>query len=107
MSADEFGLSYGRGQLPLALPAEALATVIRKRPLLKLPDASAAISQAFAAPLGAAPLAEQPLASIADVLIDGMRRDTECKRDRERGLAAGRPDQAVALARAEPDWSAI
>jgi nickel-dependent lactate racemase len=58
MSLQEIGLSYGRGSLPLALPAAAQATVIRKRALPKLPDASAAIDAAFAAPIGAPPLAE-------------------------------------------------
>jgi nickel-dependent lactate racemase len=58
MSADEIALSYGRGSLPLALPSDAQATVIRKRALPKLPDANAAIAQAFAAPIGAEPLAE-------------------------------------------------
>jgi lactate racemase len=58
MSAEEIELSYGRGSMPLVLPAGAQATVIRKRALPKLPDASAAIADAFAAPIGAAPLAE-------------------------------------------------
>jgi nickel-dependent lactate racemase len=58
MATEEIGLSYGRGSLPLALPERAQATVIRKRALPKLPDPSGAIDRAFAATIGAAPLAE-------------------------------------------------
>ena len=58
MSAQDFGLSYGRGSLPLVLPQEARPTVIRKRVLPKLADPSAAIDAAFAAPIGAKPLAD-------------------------------------------------
>ena len=58
MSGEEIGLSYGRGSLPLALPANAQPTVIRKRVLPKLPDPSGAIDAAFASPIGAKPLAE-------------------------------------------------
>lgn len=58
MSTEEIGLSYGRGQLPLTLPAHARPTVIRKRPLPKLRDPSGALAQAFAAPIGAPPLSE-------------------------------------------------
>ena len=58
MSADEIGLSYGRGSLPLVLPAGAQATVIRKRALPKLADPAGAIAEAFARPIGARPLAE-------------------------------------------------
>ena len=51
-------LSYGRGHLPLVLPAGAEATVIRKRPLPKLADPSAAIAASLRQPVAAAPLAE-------------------------------------------------
>jgi len=49
-------IAFGRGHLPVHLPAGAQATVIRKRPLPKLPDQHAAIRSAFENPVGAAPL---------------------------------------------------
>ncbi len=58
MTDHTIDIAFGRGHLPIKLPAGAQATVIRKRPLPKLPDQTAAIRAAFAAPVGAAPLAE-------------------------------------------------
>src|ERR1700751_1302896 len=49
-------VAFGRGTLPISLPAAAEPTVIRKSALPKLPDASAAIRQAFEAPIGGRPL---------------------------------------------------
>jgi nickel-dependent lactate racemase len=51
-------IAFGRGHLPVNLPAGAQATVIRKRPLPKLPDQQAAIRAAFAHPVDAAPLSD-------------------------------------------------
>jgi nickel-dependent lactate racemase len=51
-------IAFGRGHLPVRLPAGAQATVIRKRPLPKLPDQPAAIRAAFDQPVGAPPLRE-------------------------------------------------
>ena len=58
MSADEILISYGRGHLPLTLPAAARPTLIRKRPLPKLPDPHGAIADALENPIGAMPLGE-------------------------------------------------
>ncbi|HLN07924.1 MAG TPA: nickel-dependent lactate racemase [Xanthobacteraceae bacterium] len=51
-------LAFGRGHLPVHLPARAEPTVIRKAALAKLPDPSGAIRRTFANPVGARPLAE-------------------------------------------------
>ncbi|MDR1214318.1 MAG: nickel-dependent lactate racemase [Propionibacteriaceae bacterium] len=51
-------LLYGRGTLPLNLPADAQATVIRKQALPKLPDPAQAIQEAFDQPIGSLPLSE-------------------------------------------------
>src|ERR1700761_5124693 len=51
-------IAFGRGALPVSLPVAANPTVIRKSALPKLPDASAALQQAFDAPIGAKPLRE-------------------------------------------------
>ena len=51
-------IAYGRGQMPVSLPAGALAQVIRKPGLAKLADPVAAIQAAFASPVNAPPLAE-------------------------------------------------
>jgi nickel-dependent lactate racemase len=51
-------ISYGRGHLEIALPAQAKATLIRKRPLPKLPDPVAAIVCALESPVGSPPLEE-------------------------------------------------
>jgi nickel-dependent lactate racemase len=49
-------IAYGRNGLPLHLPAGARETIIRKRPLPKLPDPRAAIHHALDHPIDAAPL---------------------------------------------------
>ena len=51
-------IAYGRGQMPIFLPAGASAQVIRKPGMAKLANPAAAIAAAFAAPVGAPPLAE-------------------------------------------------
>ncbi|WP_220483573.1 nickel-dependent lactate racemase family protein [Microlunatus kandeliicorticis] len=51
-------LPYGRGRLEVALPPDAEVTVVRQRPLPALDDPSAAIADALAHPVDAAPLAE-------------------------------------------------
>ena len=51
-------IAYGRGHLPVRLPAGAEVSVIRKRPLAKLSDPHGAIRRALAAPIGAPPLSE-------------------------------------------------
>ncbi|MGA2129547.1 MAG: hypothetical protein ABSG76_25735, partial [Xanthobacteraceae bacterium] len=49
-------IAFGRGHLPVCLPARAEPTVIRKAALPKLPDPSGAIRRAFEHPMGARPL---------------------------------------------------
>jgi len=56
MAHEKIEIAYGRGALPLTLPAKARPTVIRKATLPKLPDAAAAIRQAFDHPVAARPL---------------------------------------------------
>src|SRR5215471_17551876 len=51
-------IAFGRGTLPVSLPSAAEPAVIRKSTLPKVPDASAAIRQAFEAPIGGMPLRE-------------------------------------------------
>lgn len=51
-------ISYGKGHLPVRIPADAEATVIRKKPLSKVPDAAAAIRQALDQPVNARPFRE-------------------------------------------------
>jgi nickel-dependent lactate racemase len=51
-------LSYGRGHLDIALPADARPAVIRKRQLPKLGDPRAAVIEALRSPVAAAPLSE-------------------------------------------------
>ena len=58
MARDDIEIAYGRETLHLALPAGAEPTVIRKVVLAKLPDAAAAIRDAFAHPIGTSPLRE-------------------------------------------------
>lgn len=55
---EQTSISYGRGHLPLQLPAEAIPTIIRKKPLPKLPDTPAAIEQALEQPIGSQSLSE-------------------------------------------------
>ena len=50
-------LEYGRGRLPVRIPDGCETTVLRKRPLPVIGDASRAVEQAFAEPAGAPPLA--------------------------------------------------
>ena len=54
--SEPVGLSYGKGQLPVRLPASARATVIRKTPLPKIADPREAIRHALDFPTAAAPL---------------------------------------------------
>ena len=56
MARADFELAYGRGVLPLSLPASAEPTLIRKAVLPKLPDNAAAIRNAFDHPIEARPL---------------------------------------------------
>ncbi len=56
MAGDRIDLLYGRGHLPVSVPAGARATVIRKGAMTRLPDPHAAIAQALASPIGSAPL---------------------------------------------------
>jgi nickel-dependent lactate racemase len=51
-------LLYGRGHVPVRPPAGCVPTVIEKRAMPVLPDASAAVAQALAAPVGVPPLRE-------------------------------------------------
>jgi nickel-dependent lactate racemase len=55
---EQTSISYGRGHLPLVLPAKAAATVIRKKPLPKLRDAHASIAEALEKPIGSSRLSE-------------------------------------------------
>jgi nickel-dependent lactate racemase len=58
MAQDKIEIAYGRGALPLTLPAEVRPTVIRKATMPKLPDAPSAIHRAFEHPVDARPLRE-------------------------------------------------
>jgi nickel-dependent lactate racemase len=58
MQHERIELAYGRGVLPLELPAGVQPTVIRKAALPKLPDALDAVRQAFENPIGSKPLSE-------------------------------------------------
>src|SRR6516162_679894 len=51
-------IAFGRGTLPVSLPSAAEPAVIRKPTLPKVPDAAAAIRQAFEEPIGGMPLRE-------------------------------------------------
>jgi len=51
-------ISYGKGHLPVRIPADVEATIVRKKPLPKLPDSAAAIRQALDQPIGARPFRE-------------------------------------------------
>lgn len=55
---EDLSIAYGRAFMPVTLPEGAEATVIRKAVLPKIPDQHAAVMDAFAHPLGSAPLAE-------------------------------------------------
>jgi nickel-dependent lactate racemase len=54
--SESVGLSYGKGHLPVQLPSDARATVIRKTPLPKIADPRAAIRLALDQPIAAASL---------------------------------------------------
>ena len=51
-------IRYGLSNLQIRLPSQATATVIRKRPMRKLPDAAAAVRDALANPIGRTRYAE-------------------------------------------------
>lgn len=55
---DGLTLAYGRGHLPVALPPDAVPTVITKAPQTPLADPRQAVEEALAGPISAAPLAE-------------------------------------------------
>jgi nickel-dependent lactate racemase len=51
-------IRYGHAGLHVRMPAQARPTVIRKRPMRKLPDPYTAVRDALAQPIGAAPYAD-------------------------------------------------
>ncbi len=51
-------IAFGRSHLPITLPQAARPTIIRKRPLPKIPNGRAAVRAALDAPIGCAPLRE-------------------------------------------------
>jgi nickel-dependent lactate racemase len=53
--ADTLSILYGKSAMELRLPRDARPTVIGKRTMAKLPDPSAAVRDALARPIGAAP----------------------------------------------------
>jgi hypothetical protein len=55
---DRIELAYGRGVLPIRLPAGVVPTVIRKASLPKFPDPLAAVRQAFESPFASKSLSE-------------------------------------------------
>jgi len=55
---EELSIPYGRGHLALALPADAIPTVIRKKPLPRLTDPKAAVIEALEKPIASAPLSQ-------------------------------------------------
>jgi lactate racemase len=56
MTESRIDLLFGRGHLPVTLPAGTRPTLVRKGAMPKLPDPHAAIAEAFANPIGSAPL---------------------------------------------------
>ena len=58
MAQEDLSIAYGRGFMSLTLPSGAQATVIRKAVLPKIADQQGAVMEAFARPIGAAPLVE-------------------------------------------------
>ncbi|HET7883000.1 MAG TPA: nickel-dependent lactate racemase [Acetobacteraceae bacterium] len=58
MTGSRIDLLYGKGHLPVSLPAHVRPTVIRKGAMVKLPDPHAAVAAALAQPIGCAPLGE-------------------------------------------------
>ncbi|MEK9723993.1 MAG: nickel-dependent lactate racemase, partial [Rhodospirillaceae bacterium] len=68
-------IAYGRGQLPVRLPAGAQPTVIRKPGIPKLPDPAGAVRAALAQPMGSPTLAEAASgAASACILICDITR---------------------------------
>jgi nickel-dependent lactate racemase len=57
MTESRIDLLFGKGHLPVTLPARVRPTIIRKGAMPKLPDPDAAIAGALARPIGSAPLA--------------------------------------------------
>jgi nickel-dependent lactate racemase len=57
-AGDSIDLLYGKAGLAVRIPDGARASVIRKRPMRKLPDAHGAVRRALDAPIGARPYAE-------------------------------------------------
>lgn len=57
MTESRIDLLFGKGHLPVGLPAGIRPTVIRKGAMSELPDPHAAIAEALANPVGSAPLA--------------------------------------------------
>jgi lactate racemase len=58
MSHADYAIAFGRGSIPVNLPDGAVPTVIRKAVLPKIADPYLALMDAFAHPIGCAPLAE-------------------------------------------------
>src|SRR5271155_607167 len=58
MDPDRLELAYGRGVLPIHLPAGTMPTVIRKARLPTLPDALAAVRRAFDTPVASRSLSD-------------------------------------------------
>src|ERR1700735_3464035 len=58
MDPDRLELPYGRGVLPIHLPAGSMPTVIRKARLPTLPDALAAVRRAFDTPVASRSLSD-------------------------------------------------
>ena len=58
MSDSRIDLLFGKGHLPVTVPAGVRPTVIRKGAMAKLPDSGGAIAAALARPIGAPALAE-------------------------------------------------
>src|ERR1700674_5452981 len=58
MDPDRLELAYGRGVLPIHLPAGTMPTVIRKARLPTLPDALAAVRRAFDPPVASRSLSD-------------------------------------------------
>jgi nickel-dependent lactate racemase len=58
MAGGRIDLLFGKGHLPVTVPAGVRPTVVRKRAMAKLPDPQGAIAAALAYPVGSRPLAE-------------------------------------------------
>jgi nickel-dependent lactate racemase len=55
---EKLSIPYGRGHVDLALPADAIPTIIRKKPLPKLDDPNVAVVEALKKPIASAPLSQ-------------------------------------------------